>query len=112
MRVRIAGSDTMFVGVGTVNAYVDFSHLTGNVVHVSDVKTVDLIPTLRALTAAANDHELPEPELTSQPSPQPLITEENAWPECGPLNTIISIVATNATNGPGVDPLVDLGADL
>ncbi|MFC0435605.1 hypothetical protein [Kutzneria buriramensis] len=43
------------------------------------VKTVDLIPTLRALTAAANDHELPEPELTSQPSPEPLITEENAW---------------------------------
>jgi len=30
------GSDTMFVGVGTVGAYVDFSHLTGNAVQVSD----------------------------------------------------------------------------
>jgi hypothetical protein len=32
----LAGSDTMFVGVGTVGAYVDFSHLQGDAVHVSD----------------------------------------------------------------------------
>ncbi|MGW5722492.1 DUF4230 domain-containing protein [Amycolatopsis sp. NPDC003865] len=32
----LAGSDTMFVGVGTDNAYVDFSRLKGDAVKVSD----------------------------------------------------------------------------
>jgi hypothetical protein len=31
----LEGSDTMFIGVGTDNAYVDFSHLKGNAVTVS-----------------------------------------------------------------------------
>lgn len=31
----LEGSDTMFIGVGNVNAYVDFSHLKGNAVQVS-----------------------------------------------------------------------------
>ncbi len=31
----LEGSDTMFIGVGTDNAYVDFSHLKGNAVQVS-----------------------------------------------------------------------------
>ncbi|KAA2256012.1 DUF4230 domain-containing protein [Solihabitans fulvus] len=32
----LQGSDTMFIGVGSVNAYVDFSHLKGDAVKVSD----------------------------------------------------------------------------
>ncbi len=32
----LVGSDTMFVGVGTDNAFVEFSHLKGNAVQVSD----------------------------------------------------------------------------
>jgi hypothetical protein len=32
----LAGSDTMFIGIGTDNAFVDFSHLKGNAVQVSD----------------------------------------------------------------------------
>ncbi|WP_328453398.1 MULTISPECIES: DUF4230 domain-containing protein [unclassified Amycolatopsis] len=32
----LAGSDTMFIGVGTDNAFVDFSHLKGDAVQVSD----------------------------------------------------------------------------
>jgi hypothetical protein len=32
----LEGSDTMFVGIGTVGAYVDFGHLKGNAVQVSD----------------------------------------------------------------------------
>jgi hypothetical protein len=32
----LEGSDTMFIGVGTVAAYVDFAHLAGDAVHVSD----------------------------------------------------------------------------
>lgn len=31
----LVGSDTMFIGVGTDNAYVDFSHLKGDAVQVS-----------------------------------------------------------------------------
>jgi hypothetical protein len=31
----LQGSDTLFIGVGTDNAYVDFSHLKGNAVQVS-----------------------------------------------------------------------------
>jgi hypothetical protein len=31
----LEGSDTMFIGVGTDNAFVDFSHLKGNAVQVS-----------------------------------------------------------------------------
>jgi hypothetical protein len=31
----LEGSDTMFIGVGTDNAYVDFSHLKGNAIQVS-----------------------------------------------------------------------------
>lgn len=31
----LLGSDTMFIGVGTDNAYVDFSHLKGNAIQVS-----------------------------------------------------------------------------
>lgn len=31
----LEGSDTLFIGVGTDNAYVDFSHLKGNAVQVS-----------------------------------------------------------------------------
>ena len=32
----LSGSDTLFIGVGTDNAYVDFSKLKGNAVQVSD----------------------------------------------------------------------------
>src|ERR1700742_3599460 len=31
----LEGSDTMFIGVGTDNAFVDFSHLKGNAIQVS-----------------------------------------------------------------------------
>jgi hypothetical protein len=31
----LEGSDTMFIGVGTDNAYVDFAHLKGNAIQVS-----------------------------------------------------------------------------
>lgn len=32
----LEGSDTMFIGVGSVNSFVDFGHLKGNAIQVSD----------------------------------------------------------------------------
>jgi hypothetical protein len=49
----LAGSDTMFVGVGTVNAYVDFGHLSGDAVHVSDDRLSATITLDHAQLAAA-----------------------------------------------------------
>jgi Protein of unknown function (DUF4230) len=49
----LQGSDTMFIGVGSDNAYVDFSHLKGNAVQVSGDRLSATITLGHALLAAA-----------------------------------------------------------
>lgn len=50
----LAGSDTMFIGVGTDNAFVDFAHLKGDAVRVSDDRTAATITLPHARLEQAN----------------------------------------------------------
>lgn len=50
----LEGSDTMFIGVGTDNAFVDFSHLKGDAVRVSDDRTAATITLPHARLEQAN----------------------------------------------------------
>jgi hypothetical protein len=50
----LVGSDTMFIGVGTDNAFVDFSHLKGNAVQISPDRTSATITLGHAQLEAAN----------------------------------------------------------
>jgi hypothetical protein len=49
----LEGSDTMFIGVGTDNAFVDFSHLKGNAVQVSSDRLTAKLTLGRAQLEAA-----------------------------------------------------------
>jgi Protein of unknown function (DUF4230) len=50
----LVGSDTMFIGVGTDNAFVDFSHLKGNAVQVSPDHTTATLTLPHAQLEQAN----------------------------------------------------------
>lgn len=50
----LEGSDTMFIGVGTDNAFVDFSHLKGNAIQVSQDRTAATITLGHAQLESAN----------------------------------------------------------
>jgi hypothetical protein len=50
----LVGSDTMFIGVGTDNAFVDFSHLKGDAVQISADRTAATITLGHAQLEAAN----------------------------------------------------------
>ncbi|HVV21851.1 MAG TPA: DUF4230 domain-containing protein [Pseudonocardiaceae bacterium] len=50
----LEGSDTMFIGVGTDNAYVDFAHLKGNDVQVSGDRLTATITLPHAKLETAN----------------------------------------------------------
>lgn len=50
----LEGSDTMFIGVGTDNAYVDFSHLKGNAIQVSSDRLSATITLGHAKLESAN----------------------------------------------------------
>ncbi|HEX4702054.1 MAG TPA: DUF4230 domain-containing protein [Pseudonocardiaceae bacterium] len=55
----LVGSDTMFIGIGTDNAYVDFGHLKGNAVQVSaDRQSATLaLPHATLAAATLNVHD-------------------------------------------------------
>ena len=50
----LLGSDTMFIGIGTDNAYVDFSHLKGNAIQESSDRTSATITLGHAQLETAN----------------------------------------------------------